>query len=246
MKTFSSTKMLKDSHPDYTDDEYKDIQNFITGQHLRGDKVAMDVKPTWLTSISTANAVLINSTNRVILKTSHGALKGDVLRFTDGDNIGIEATVLSVPTADIIILASKLEDAPTAGELFDILRPVTPTTSASGLLPISVPELDVVDMIDTTPLLSVAGATIPKSSSLPLEIVASLAARCVEIEITEDVGEYIGLYTGAAGAEVLKTILPIAGGNRKLVLPAGTRISIGHMKDTDIATATFFAINFLG
>jgi len=59
------------------------------------------------------------------------------------------------------------------------------------------------------------------------------------------IGEYIGLYTGAASSEVLKCVLPLGGGSVKLNLASGERISLRHMKNTAI-TADFIAINFLG
>lgn len=115
---------------------------------------------------------------------------------------------------------------------------------------ISIQTPAVVDIFDT-PLLDVAiNGPIPRSSTLGagarLEVVASLAAACSKITIAEDIGEYIGIYTGAINAEVLKCVLPLGGGEMSIDLPAGARISLGHMKDVDLATATFMAITFLG
>ena len=115
---------------------------------------------------------------------------------------------------------------------------------------VSIPSLTVVDVFDT-PLLNVNGAgPIPRSSTLGvgarLEVVASLTATCSKITIAEDIGEYIGIYTGAINAEVLKCVLPLGGGEMSIDLPAGARISIGHMKDVDLSTNTFMAITFLG
>ena len=88
--------------------------------------------------------------------------------------------------------------------------------------------------------------TIPKSSSNPVEIIASLAANCTIIEVTQDVGEYIGLYTGAAASEVLHTNLWIGGDQISNVnLPLGSRISIGAIEDTDIVLGSI-TINFKG
>ena len=243
MKYFQSQKKLTETHKDYS--EYADSARFQTAQFLLGDKVAPDVKSTWLTNVK-SDLVESGSTSRVIKATAHGVRAGEILRFTNGDNVGIEVTVLSIPDADHIILASKLIDAPSAGEGFDVLRPISPTVNASGLIEVTLPTTDVIDQIDTTPLLDVSSSNIPKSSSNPLEIVASLAANCKEIVSVDDIGEYIGLYVGSVGAETLKCILPIAGGEMKLALSIGDRVSLRHMKDSDIATSTFIAINFLG
>ena len=106
-------------------------------------------------------------------------------------------------------------------------------------------DLTVVDEIDTTPLLDVSSTNIPASASLPVEIVASTAAQVYAVQSIEDIGEFIGLYTGAASSEVLAAILPLGGGDVRVNIPAGTRISLRHMKNTAITT-DFIAINFLG
>lgn len=115
---------------------------------------------------------------------------------------------------------------------------------------ISIPTPIVVDIFDA-PLLNVAvDGPIPKISTLGagarLEVVASLAISCSKITISEDIGEYIGIYVGAANAEILKCVLPLGGGEMSIDFPAGARISLGHMKDTDLTTATFIAITFIG
>lgn len=110
---------------------------------------------------------------------------------------------------------------------------------------ISLLSLDVVDQIDTTPLLDVSASNIPASASLPLEVVASLAADVYAVQSVEDIGEFIGLYSGPASSEVLECILPLGGGEVRVNIPAGTRVSLRHMKNTAITT-DFIALNFLG
>lgn len=105
-------------------------------------------------------------------------------------------------------------------------------------------SLDVVDLVDGD-IIDVSTTNIPASASLPVQVVASLAADVKKILVVEDIGEFIGLYTGAASSEVLKCVLPLGGGEVKLEIPSGTRISLRHMKNTAI-TADFIAINFLG
>lgn len=105
--------------------------------------------------------------------------------------------------------------------------------------------LDVVDQIDTTPLLDTSVTNIPASASLPLEIVASTAADVKKIISVEDIGEYIGIYTGAAASEVLKAVLPLGGGELELNIASGTRVSLRAMENTAISTGKI-AINFLG
>lgn len=106
-------------------------------------------------------------------------------------------------------------------------------------------NLNIVDQIDTTPLLDVSVTNIPASAGSPVEIVASTASEIKKIITVEDIGEFIGLYTGGVGVEVLKCILPLGGGEVELQISAGTRISLRHMKNSAI-TSGFIAVNFLG
>lgn len=105
--------------------------------------------------------------------------------------------------------------------------------------------LDVVDQIDTTPLLDTATTNIPASSGNPVQIVASTAAAVKKIQTVEDIGSFIGIYTGAALSEVLKAVLPLGGGELEMEIPAGTRISLRAMENTAISIGKI-AINFLG
>ncbi len=108
-----------------------------------------------------------------------------------------------------------------------------------------VTRLTVVDQIDTTPLLDVSVTNIPASASAPVQVVASLAAQVYKVISVEDIGEFIGLYTGAASSEVLAAVLPLGGGEVEVSIPAGTRISLRNMKNAAIVS-DFIAINFLG
>ena len=102
----------------------------------------------------------------------------------------------------------------------------------------------VVDQLDT-PLLDISGTNIPASASLPVEVVASLAADVKSVISVEDIGEFIGLYTGSAASEVLAAVLPLGGGEVSIEIPSGTRISLRHMKNT-VIISDFISINFLG
>jgi hypothetical protein len=105
--------------------------------------------------------------------------------------------------------------------------------------------LDVVDQIDTTPLLDTSSTNIPASASLPLEIVASSASDIKKLISVEDIGSFIGIYTGAASSEVLKAVLPLGGGEVELSISSGTRISLRAMENTAISLGSI-ALNFLG
>jgi hypothetical protein len=110
---------------------------------------------------------------------------------------------------------------------------------------ITILGLDVVDQIDTTPLLDTSSTNIPGSGSSPVQVVATLAANVKRILVVEDIGEYYGLYTGAAASEVLKCVIPLGGGEVPVEINSGTRISLRSMTTTAISTGKI-AINFLG
>lgn len=105
--------------------------------------------------------------------------------------------------------------------------------------------LSVVDQIDSTPLLDTSSSNIPASASSPLQIVASTAAAVNRLVSVEDIGEFIGVYTGAPASEVLLCVLPLGGGEIQANIPAGTRVSLRNMKNSAI-TSGFIAINFVG
>lgn len=87
---------------------------------------------------------------------------------------------------------------------------------------------------------------IPSSASLPEQIVASTTALVTEIHWTDEIGELIGLYSGASGLEVLVGVFAFGGSNPLPVnLPLGTRISIRNMKPVSI-TSGYATIHLVG
>lgn len=105
--------------------------------------------------------------------------------------------------------------------------------------------LTVVDQIDTTPLLDLSLSNIPASGSNSLQLVASLAANVKRVITVEDIGEFMGLYSGAVATPTLLCVLPLGGGEVPISIPAGTLVSIRNMKNSAI-TSGYLAINFLG
>jgi len=108
-------------------------------------------------------------------------------------------------------------------------------------------SLDVVDSVDGN-IINPSSTSIPASSAGYLEIVANLAAEVKEIQVIEDIGEFMGLYSGAAAAETFVCVLPqgFTGSRLPVQIPAGTRLSIRNMKDATIDSNTRLTINFLG
>lgn len=117
-------------------------------------------------------------------------------------------------------------------------------TTLAALLAEMQDKPDVIKPI--TPIDVSATGIVASSDTNGTEIIASTPSDMIKIQTIEDVGEYLGLYSGAAGALVLEAILPIAGGVVEVEIPAGTRLSIKHLKNSAINTATFFAANLIG
>lgn len=114
------------------------------------------------------------------------------------------------------------------------------TLDVSGSLTITPPQV-----YATSSLISTNITNIPSNASLPLQLIASTTQITVEIQIIEDIGEYMALYTGAASSEVMLCALPLGGGEVKVNIPSGTRISIKSLKATPITTASNLIINLL-
>ena len=72
-------------------------------------------------------------------------------------------------------------------------------------------------------------------------VVSSLAAACTEIEIQEDIGEFMSLRVGGAG----KAFLPLGGGRVKVSLAATDAVQLFSETGTAISSGKI-AINFLG
>lgn len=164
-----------------------------------------------------------------------------LLTTIDADTSAIAVSVASVDT--------KLTTTNT--ELADVNTELNTQTTELTAIKVAVEALEaqatltVVDFIDSTPLLDASSSNIPGSASLPLQLVASLAADVKKVQSVEDLGEFLALYTGAASSEVLLCLLPLGGGEVSVEVPAGTRISIRNMKNAAV-TSGFIGINFLG
>lgn len=96
--------------------------------------------------------------------------------------------------------------------------------------------LQPIAFFDAPQVLDSAVTPIPGSSQAPLQVVASMPGSSKTIEYTDGIGQYVGVYVGMAGSEVLLCI--IGGGETNEIdapiLP-GTRVSLRSM---DVAAIT--------
>jgi predicted DNA repair protein MutK len=101
--------------------------------------------------------------------------------------------------------------------------------------------------IDSPDILYANITPIPASSGSPLQVVANSGTRAAYgVSWIDTTGDYIGLYTGVSGHEVLRAI--IGGGVTSaapVVIAAGSRVSLRSMTNTAITNGQL-VITFLG
>lgn len=94
-------------------------------------------------------------------------------------------------------------------------------------------------------VLDAASTNIPASANNPLEIVTVTASRISAIDWSDEIGEIIGVYTGAVGSEVLQAVTSFGGGRMIVDIPAGQRVAVKNMKNAAI-TSGYATINLIG
>ncbi len=101
--------------------------------------------------------------------------------------------------------------------------------------------------IDSPQILSCNATPIPGSGSSPIQVVASSGVKAAYgVSWIDTTGDWIGLYTGSVGNEVLRTI--IGGGVVSavpVVISANSRVSLRSMTASPITNGEI-TITFLG
>lgn len=118
----------------YTSQEKDDRlkAEFVTISKAGDKKIAMDVKDVGSVTDLGADLVEAGSTTTQIVATAHGARVGDSIRFTSGVHDGKEIGIDEVVDANNFLLSQTLDVAPTAGDSFSLLRPISLTLSSTG------------------------------------------------------------------------------------------------------------------
>jgi hypothetical protein len=131
------------------------------------------------------------------------------------------------------------------GALYTSLATAIPAGTAT-IGKVDINAIAPVDFLDAGVFDSASGTNIPTGGSAVL--VANLAAACTEIEVVDDIGEYMSLYTEPGGSTpgyTLKTYLPLGGGRVKVSLLSGDKIKLYSETGTTINSGKI-AMNFLG
>ena len=109
------------------------------------------------------------------------------------------------------------------------------------------PNLFPVYFIDPPHILDAYATPIPGSGSSPYQVVADSGKKAAyAIDFVDTTGDYIGVYTGDVGFEVLKVI--IGGGlvsSVNVVIPANSRVSLRSMTASTISNGKL-TISFMG
>lgn len=106
--------------------------------------------------------------------------------------------------------------------------------------------LDVVDFIDTTPILDTSITNIPASGSAPVTIVANLAATTKRLRAADTTGAFIGVYSDPAGTPVLEFIInPGMDNETDFAASGGTVLGLRSMTASAISSG-LVCIQFYG
>lgn len=128
----------------FSTQERKSEETFATVQLLDGRRGAVDVLTSYATKVNAIpKNVGIGSTLNTVVSAAHGAIAGNMVRFIDGPNIGLEMLIIA-SDLNTFTVAGELYGAPVVGNTFDILRRVTPTVGPDGQITVTVTTLPVV------------------------------------------------------------------------------------------------------
>lgn len=205
----------------------------LTDTQLRASAVPVSVASLPLpTGAATAanQATEISSLASIVTNTADTVSSVDAVNTTAGQ------IVSEIQTSNVSLASIDTSTQNIAQNTLDGNSTLLDIEAALSLSP--------VDQLDSI-LLDTSSTNIPASASSPLQVVASTAAQVRKVVSVEDIGEFIGVYTGPALSEVLHCILPLGGGEMQVNIPAGTRVSLRNMKNATI-TSGFIAVNFLG
>jgi hypothetical protein len=118
-------------------------------------------------------------------------------------------------------------------------------TDATGALLISGAPSVIVAQMDT-PYLDTAVTQVPAFAASPLQVRASLPAATKALRVADTTGQFIGVYTGGSGSEVLAGIInPGQTDSFPFPFPAGTRVSLRNMQNAAISSGAL-VLQFLG
>lgn len=130
---YPTTKKSLGKIAGYPEDSTQVSSQFNTLQDTGSDRIALDV--TQRVAFKVEDRVVNYATKRLVASTvAHNARKGDLIKFTSGALIGIDAPVLNCPDVNTLILGTELNVAPSAADTFEICRYTFWKTDSDGNL----------------------------------------------------------------------------------------------------------------
>lgn len=107
---------------------------FSTVSRVGYNKVAQDTTLQFLTLVSnsTVTAVYSNAPKRILNINGHALSKGMVIRFTSGNNNGVEIGIEESLDTNHVLLAGELPFNAAAADAFNYYRYITPVVDAAG------------------------------------------------------------------------------------------------------------------
>ncbi len=90
-----------------------------------------------------------------------------------------------------------------------------------------------------------SSTNIPASASTTLTITSGLPNRLTKISWSDEIGELVGVYSGASGSEVLLGVFSFGGGEIPVDVAPNIRISVRNMKNAAI-TSGYATIHLIG
>lgn len=163
----------------------KTTSEFITVHENNSKQVLADVHihGSFRTSAVASAIASVDAVypKQVIHSTTHGAVKGDFVRFELGSaNAYVEAMVIYVPDANTIVLGTALNSDILVTDTFFVLRSITPLYDADGSLNVSTgPTRFIKDAATAT--VTEDTATPANDIPLPVKSMASTVASYAEI-----------------------------------------------------------------
>lgn len=100
-------------------------------------------------------------------------------------------------------------------------------------------DSDITGYMDTPEVLDASVTPIPGSGSSPLQVVSAMAIGCSKVSFYDGVGQYIGIYKGAAGSETLVCIIGGGGSNQSpCMISFNQRVSVRSMEAASITSGS--------
>ena len=195
---------------------------------LDAAQIAQEVYDSTLEAIRVTGSISVTPTPGAATEAEQQTQTA-ILTQIESDTSSIDSKIVTADTSNVTITSSAL---PTGAATEATLNNILLETNLK--------------VNQTSALIDCSVTPIPNQASLPLQLIASTSARCLKIQIVEDIGEYMALYTGAPGSEVLLCALPLGGGEVEVDVPAATRISIKTLTASPVNLPVSLIINILG